>query len=123
MTHDAPWNPIWTLAAGISEGRNGWDCPCIDPGHTNNVFPPSFVGNNYYYESGNPTDSGAGIILYATDPLWDGQQCEGECCSNGKFPPWFYPTQHLIILRFIYVYLKEVLMVLSTSYLICMFSE
>ena len=27
--------------------------------------------------------------LYSTDPLWDGQQCEGECCSNGKSPPWF----------------------------------
>ena len=92
VTHGAPRNHIWTLAAGISEGtyfRNGWDCPCIEPDHRNNVFPPSFVGNNYYCESGNPTDSGAGFILYAADPLWDGQQCEGECCSNGKSPPWF----------------------------------
>jgi hypothetical protein len=27
--------------------------------------------------------------LYSTDPLWDGQQCENQCCSNGKSPPWF----------------------------------
>ena len=27
--------------------------------------------------------------LYSSDPLWDGEQCEGECCSNGKSPPWF----------------------------------
>ena len=27
--------------------------------------------------------------LYSEDPLWDGEQCEGECCSNGKSPPWF----------------------------------
>ena len=23
------------------------------------------------------------------DPLLDGEQCEGQCCSNGKSPPWF----------------------------------
>ena len=27
--------------------------------------------------------------FYSSDPLWDGEQCEGECCSNGKSPPWF----------------------------------
>ena len=28
-------------------------------------------------------------ILYGNDPLWDGKQCEGQCCSDGKSPPWF----------------------------------
>ena len=23
------------------------------------------------------------------DPLWNGENCEGTCCSNGKSPPWF----------------------------------
>ena len=27
--------------------------------------------------------------FYSSDPLWDGQQCEGQCCSNGKSPLWF----------------------------------
>ena len=27
--------------------------------------------------------------LYSSDALWDGEQCEGECCSNGRSPPWF----------------------------------
>ena len=93
VTHGTPRNHIWTLAAGITDRAHyiglGWECPCIDPSHRGNAFPPSFVGNNYYCESGNPTDSGAGDILYTADPIWDGQQCEGECCSNGKSPPWF----------------------------------
>ena len=25
----------------------------------------------------------------SNDPLWDGKNCEGTCCSNGKSPPWF----------------------------------
>ena len=80
------------LAAGLTEGEyiaQGWDCPCVDPSIPGNIFPPSFVGNNYYCESGNPTDTWILHHLYPTDPLWDGQQCEGECCSNGKSPPWF----------------------------------
>ena len=27
--------------------------------------------------------------LLFNDPLWDGEDCEGSCCSNGKTPPWF----------------------------------
>ena len=92
MTHGAPRNHIWTLASGLTEGEyisQGWDCPCVDPSVSGNRFPPSFVGNNYYYESGNPTDTIIFSHLYSADPLWDGQQCEGQCCSNGKSPPWF----------------------------------
>ena len=94
VTHSAPRNHIWTLASGLTDGafniREGWECPCVDPSIPGNIFPPSFVGNNYYCESGNPTDSIPHLsTLYSTDPLWDGQQCEGECCSNGKSPPWF----------------------------------
>ena len=93
VTHGAPRNHIWTLAAGITDRAHyiglGWECPCVNPSDAGNVPPPSFVGNNYYCESGNPTDSGAGNILYTADPVWDGQQCEGQCCSNGKSPPWF----------------------------------
>ena len=97
VTHGAPRtrNHIWTLAAGITDRAHfiglGWECPCIDPSHPSNAFPPSFVGNNYYCESGNPTDSGAGDILYTANPIWDGQQCKGQCCSttDGQSPPWF----------------------------------
>ena len=28
-------------------------------------------------------------VLYSDDPLWDGQQCEGTCCTGTNSPPWF----------------------------------
>ena len=47
------------------------------------------MGNNWYCESGNPDFSTPTGLLYKNDPLWDGKNCEGSCCSNGKTPPWF----------------------------------
>ena len=93
VTHSTPRNYIWTLAAGLTEGgytaNPQFNCPCSNPGHPDNIFPPSFVRNNYYCESGNPTNTWMDRLLYSDDPLWDGQECEGQCCSNGKSPPWF----------------------------------
>lgn len=89
VTHGHPRSHIWTLAAGETEGfyrfGPGPDCPCSRSGATQ---APDYVGNNYYCESGNPADT-AIRHLYSNDPLWDGQQCEGQCCSNGTSPPWF----------------------------------
>ena len=88
ITHGSPRSHIWTLAAGRSETGSNADCPCAT-GSSN--VPPSFVGNNYYCESGNTNSSTVDYYLYANDPLWDGQQCstEGTCCSGGQSPPWF----------------------------------
>ena len=81
---------IWTYAADTSETSSHRACPC-DSGSSSS--PPSFVGNNYYCESGNKNSSFTNYFLYADDPLWDGEDCstEGTCCSgiNGQFPPWF----------------------------------
>ena len=92
VTHGAPRNHIWTFAAGLSEVRHPtypeFSCPCIQLSTPEFPAPP-FVGNNYFCESGNPTGTWMENHLYSTDPLWDGQQCEGQCCSNGKSPPWF----------------------------------
>ena len=88
ITYGNPRAHIWTYAAALSEISNS--CPC-DNGSLSN--PPSFVGNNYYCESGNQNGSFTNYFLYADDPLWDGEDCstEGTCCSNinGRFPPWF----------------------------------
>ena len=92
VTHGLPRNHIWTFAAGVSEGgyhHQGTNCPCSNHSHPGNVYPPSFAGSNYYCESGNPTSKFFLGHIYGNDPLWDGQQCEGQCCSNGKSPPWF----------------------------------
>jgi dynein heavy chain len=91
ITRGTPRSHIWTYAAGVSEIRYAQrdNCPCSKPDHPDNAYPPSFVGDNYYCESGNPTNTFIYDHIYAEDRLWDGQQCEGACCSNGKSPPWF----------------------------------
>ena len=87
VTYGNPRNHIWTFAAGVTENSRIHfpnNCPCSD---SDAKQPPSFVGNNYFCESGNP-NSNFGFQLYNGDKLWDGQQCSGEgsCCTG---PPWF----------------------------------
>ena len=68
-------------------GGPGPDCPCLS---TEATQPPDYVGHDYYCESANSAFcDGISGYLYIGDPLWDGKQCEGQCCSNGKSPPWF----------------------------------
>ena len=90
ITHGNPRSHIWTFAAGRTEGNYergaGPDCPCSRVGAPE---APSYVRNNYYCESGNSASNVQHGNLYISDPLWDGKQCEGQCCSNGKSPPWF----------------------------------
>ena len=88
VTYGSPRNHIWTFAAGVTENSNLHrvnNCPCQDYIAKQ---PPSFVGDNYYCESGNPSDGFTSDLLYNSDKLWDGQQCgdEGDCCTG---PPWF----------------------------------
>ena len=91
ITYGSPRQHLWTFAAAVREGDSMsvdiiFHCPCsVHPG----ASPPPFVGNNWYCESGNPNpDSGTGSLL-PNDPLWDGVNCEGTCCSDGRSPPWF----------------------------------
>ena len=75
--------------AGLREGHStSVECPC-NAGST--VSVQSFVGNDYFCESGNP-QSGWVSRLYIEDPLWDGEGCggiEGPCCNVPNIP-WFY---------------------------------
>ena len=84
VTHGKPRTHIWTFAAGASEATLFYypaNCPCANP-PVNAVPPPSFVGDDYFCESGNP---GIGLryggVVFEDDPVWDGDQCEGECCN------------------------------------------
>ena len=86
-----PRQHIWTYAGGLSESHlERYDCPC---NNGNAVSSPSFVGNDYYCESGLIRYPWS-YILYADDPLWDGQNCNGPestCCTNPNMP-WFLKT-------------------------------
>ena len=85
---------IWTFAAGLIEsdqnsGYFHYRCPCDT---SNNDMVPSFVGNDYFCESGVNSDW-IGYNFYPNDPLWDGQNCTANstCCEFNN-PPWFTKT-------------------------------
>ena len=86
-----PRKHVWTLGVGVYDySACAHCCPC-NTGSTGTTVP-SFVGSDYYCESG--TSGGWSFVLYPDDPLWDGQQCgglEGPCCNNFKMP-WFIKT-------------------------------
>ena len=90
ITHGMPQrNHIWSYVAGITERSSGHrnnNCPCSTVVGSG---PQSFVGDNYYCESGNPTNTFRVDQLFLDDPLWDGKQCEGTCCTGRNSPPWF----------------------------------
>ena len=90
ITRGSPRQHVWTLMAGFSDSSTSLNaCPCNN-GST--VSVPSFIGNNYFCESGNTGSGFAYHILYTSDPLWDGQGCgstESPCC-NVPGIPWFH---------------------------------
>ena len=88
ITYGNPRTHIWSYVGGLGDGisiNTNSNCPCST---ASGQGPPAFIGNNYYCESGNPTNTFS-LILYNEDKLWDGQQCDGTCCSGINSPPWF----------------------------------
>ena len=85
ITRGSPREHIWSFAnAHLETGTGGLDCPC-NSGSTATV--PSYVGENYYCESGTSTN--ARYTFFSGDPLWDGQDCnnnEADCCTNLNLP-------------------------------------
>ena len=91
VTRGSPRQHIWTFANGIDEAN--WlpegTCPCVN-GSTNGNHIPSFVGQNYFCESGITRWRGRHVLFPDGDPLWDGQGCgpTSSCCTFNS-PPWF----------------------------------
>ena len=87
ITHGSnPRQHIWTYASGRGERYNNpWNCPCSVYG---GYSPSSFVGNDYYCESG-AVDIPNSATFYFNDPLWDGAGCVDNCCDDIT-QPWFY---------------------------------
>ena len=90
ITRGSPRQHVWTFMNGFSQDTNyGDNCPCATPpGSYQQV--QSFVGSNYFCESG--ANGYPGGSFYTSDPLWDGQGCgsnEGTCCAASGLP-WFH---------------------------------
>ena len=88
-----PRTHIWTYACGFNEDKvDGHGCPCNTGYFGARNVASSFINNHYYCESGFDPGKGWTNVLYANDPLWDGETCdnrEASCCTNSKMP-WFY---------------------------------
>lgn len=103
---------IWSFAIGYIDGPTDQSCPCSP--NSQNTFPPPFIRNDYFCESGATYDTRPGTgaspnPFYGDDVLWDGKDCHGEpddestCCTFNT-PPWFLkalpsPTSDDIELR------------------------
>jgi archaellum component FlaC len=85
---------VWTFAIGLAENAAtvpGNACPC-NPLFPAADFVPSFIGGDIFCESGLELVDGsnpAPAALHLTDPLWDGRQCQDECCNSS---PYFVKT-------------------------------
>ena len=91
ITRGHPREHIWSFIGGVFSVRSAdSNCPCNTNAFQAN-YVQSFIGNNYYCESGNPNTWWSNS-LYPNDPLWDGQNCpslEAPCCTNPNLP-WFF---------------------------------
>jgi len=95
LTHGPPGarHHIWSFASGIREEDTEYACPCAGNTRTLQTVP-SFVGNDFFCESGNPSFLNTVGGLYRADPLWDGQGCASPPCCELSYPPgvtapWF----------------------------------
>ncbi len=89
ITYGSPRQHLWTYAAGLSDDINyNENCPCAkNPGRA----PPTFVGLDYYCESGITGRYQDNQRIALDDPLWDGDGCgpDNSCCNQTGLP-WFY---------------------------------
>ena len=91
ITRGNPRTHLWSYVASVSEQHSSvaYRCPCARPNSTDRSHVPSFVGENFYCESGFP-GSNYEVRIAWEDPLWDGQGCESsgnQCCNRYG---WFH---------------------------------
>lgn len=93
---------IWSFVGAISEyttdsyydsRRFSQKCSCIDRDLNWPYTTPSFVGNDYFCDSGNHGPGWSYTTYYTGNPMWDGEGCgpRSSCCQFNN-PPLFYRT-------------------------------
>ena len=90
ITHGTPRTHLWSYVTGLTELiRTNYRCPCARPDPTDRSDVPSFVGEDFYCESGFSGSNVENRIVWE-DPLWDGQGCfasGNQCCNRYG---WFH---------------------------------
>ena len=83
---------IWSYACGLSDKiKSSYVCPC-NVGAPEGAKQPSYVGNNYYCESGTSTSPGK-TDFFPKDPLWDGKEFNNlEVPCRKDMMPYFKRT-------------------------------
>ena len=83
ITHSYPRTHLWSYVSA----HIGCPCTSSDPNSQSGV--PSFVGEDYYCESGFSGSTHENRIAWE-DPLWDGKGCtssDDQCCN---YYGWFH---------------------------------
>ena len=89
----SPRRHLWTYAVGLNANPDSnpqFQCPCTVLGTSRTL--PTFLGSDYYCDSGNPSTSGFKHGNLYPDRLWDnsGPSCvSGSTCCDNPDQPWF----------------------------------
>ena len=91
ITQGSPRRHLWTYATGLSELTRylRYSCPCARSNPKDRTYVPTFVGENFYCESGFSGTTWHNRVVWE-DPLWDGQNCVApgnKCCERYG---WFH---------------------------------
>ena len=95
VMHGSSRQHIWSFVSGGAENDDRihqGHCPCDT--QFSNIAIPSFVGDDYFCESGyiypGVFNSSEVYSLHSDDPLWDGDGCHSNstCCTFNN-PPYF----------------------------------
>ena len=81
---------VWTFAASLHEvnSESPSVCPCTNGLSQQSI--PSFVGQDYFCETGITSGFSQGVFYPDGDPLWDGEDCgSGSTCCELHGPPYF----------------------------------
>ena len=73
---------VWSFASALSDTTDHpfWSCSCSS---NNWPYSTSFVGNDYFCDTGNHDRAPSALSAYPDDPLWDGAGCgpSSTCCT------------------------------------------